>query len=281
MKFDYTSDLHLDFYINARSNPTERQVKNVFDKYFENKQSNILLIAGDLGHYPFQNLQILNFIKKLYGYDDIYTVEGNHSGYMVSKSQKYNYSNGKNKILDHKKILSEGGIKVLDGNTYDILDKENNKTIVIGGTDSWYDGTIYYQQSNGWYNSSGGIETHWKNTMNDSKMMNINDFYDIVKLEKEKLINLQNKCDIIVTHVKPVVESRYFQEKYKYDISNAYYSFDWIEKIVNDDKLKFWIYGHTHETEEWDVFGKILLCNALGYPKESKSKDLSIKSFEI
>jgi Icc-related predicted phosphoesterase len=281
MTFDYTSDLHLDFYFDSASNVNERKIRKIFDKYFEDKQSKYLLVAGDIGHYVNQNLIILNLIKKLYEYEDIFTVEGNHSGYMVSKSQKFQYGNGKNKIIDHMKILSEGGIKVLDGNSYNIID--NDKIITIGGANSWYDGSIYYQKTSGWYSSSGGIESHWKNTMNDSEMMNIKDFYDIVISEKEKLKKLINKCDIMVTHVKPVCEQRFFQDKYKDDITSAYYSFDWIENIINDEKLKIWVYGHTHETEEWDVFGKKLVCNALGYPKESNRSGLtkSIKSFDI
>jgi len=33
--------------------------------------------------------------------------------------------------------------------------------------------------------------------------------------EKEKLKVLKNKVDIMVTHVKPVCEPRYFNDKYK------------------------------------------------------------------
>jgi predicted phosphodiesterase len=274
MKFDYTSDLHLDFYINSRTNVNKKQIYNTFNKYFENKNSDYLIIAGDIGHYPKQNLDSLNYIKELFGYKDIFTVEGNHSGYMVSNAQKYKYKNGKNKILDHMKILQDGGIKILDGCTYDI------EGSIIGGCNSWYDGSVYYRHTAGWYNSAGGIESHWKSKMNDSKMMNINEFYNIVIEEKRKLTNLVNKCDVMVTHVKPVIEDRFMNEKYKNRIDNAYYSFDWIENIVNDDKLQAWVYGHTHEVEEFDVFGKKLVCNAFGYPKESKDLRI-IKTIEL
>jgi predicted phosphodiesterase len=278
MKFDYTSDLHLDIHI---KHDTYNQYRfQIFKKYFENKQSDNLIIAGDLGHDILQNIDFFKFLQNDIGYKEIFTVEGNHSGYMI-KNNDINFKNGLEKISYAKKLYKNIGIKILDGNSYELKDSDN-KIITIGGCDSWYDGSFYklYQYNQHVEISNKDILRFWKMSLNDSSYIEIDDFFPLFEEEKEKLLNLQNKCDIIVTHVKPLNKKEYFSGKYKNDLSNAFFCFDWEENIINDEKLKIWVYGHTHEIENFDFHGKKFLCNPYGYPAEINDKKY-LRTIEI
>jgi predicted phosphodiesterase len=276
MKFDYTSDLHIDIHINKNNKKNIKSYLNVFDNYFKNKKSDKLIIAGDLGHDIEQNLFFFKLLKKEYGYKEIFTVEGNHSGYLLKEEEKLKFKNGIEKIDFSKKLYFDNGINILDGNLYTL--NENNREIVIGGADSFYDG-LFLKELDGNYFNYDYVIKFWKNYMPDSNMMNLDNFLDIVNLEKEKLINLQNKCDVIVTHVKPVIQTKYFNGIYGKHPSNAFFSFDWENEIINDRKLKVWVYGHTHEIESHLINEKKLLCNPLGYKHELFNKE--IKTFTI
>jgi predicted phosphodiesterase len=278
MIIDYTSDLHLDIHIKYSKDNIETY-NQFWSKYFKNKRSDYLIIAGDLGHDIEQNLIFFKYLKEKRGYKDIFTVEGNHSGYLIKNNGK-EYIDGLEKIKYTKEIYLENGIKVLDGNYYTL--QENEKEILIGGCDSFYDGSFYklYKNNNGISISEEEIVNFWKMSLNDSYYMNILDFHELFESEKKKLEYLKGKCDIMVTHVKPVNKKEYFSGKYKNDLSNAFFSFDWEEKIISEEKLKVWIYGHTHEIEKFNISNKRLLCNPYGYPHEITDKKY-VRNFEI
>ena len=259
------SDTHFDFYFNSASTINERKVRGKFDEYFKNLSSEYLIIAGDIGHYPRQNLGILKLIKKIYGFKEIISVQGNHDLWRISKAQRNQFNNGLDKVKFQMDLFNDNGIHALDGNIIDI------EGIKVGGCNSWYDGAIYYNQVTGWYNSSGGIESYWKSYMNDSKMMNIDEFHSIFKAEKDKLLNIKGKCDIIITHVKPLIETIYQLDEFKGELSNCFYTFDYSEHIVDDSRLKAWVFGHTHDKQEWVVGDKKLYCNPYGYPSEKNN----------
>ena len=54
---------------------------------------NILIIAGDIGHNNKQNIQVLELIKKIFGYKHIIWVLGNHDFYLLDKSLGSDYDN--------------------------------------------------------------------------------------------------------------------------------------------------------------------------------------------
>jgi Icc-related predicted phosphoesterase len=275
MKIDYTSDLHLDTHIQHSIKDKSIYI-DIFEDYFKHKKSDILIIAGDLGHNIEQNSYFLKLLKTEFGYKDILTVEGNHSGYLMNDIEKSKFKNGLEKIKYTKEVYLNEGIKILDGNSYDIIDKD--RIITIGGCDSFYDGSYLRPMDIEMFNIKNIVQ-YWKGYMPDSRFMNLNNFQDYAKQEKDKLLKLYEKCDIVVTHVKPVSEIKYFQGKYKGKASNAFFGFNWGNKIIDDKKLKIWVYGHSHEEENFEINGKKLLCNPYGYQGETFNK--IIKSFTI
>lgn len=187
--------------------------------------------------------------------------------YLVNDKQRKMFPSGLHKSTYQQDLFAQNGIKVLDGTSYVV------NGITIGGASSFYDGTVYFRMSSGYYKSDGGLNALWKRTMNDSKMMRLDDFGQYAKDEKEKLRGLLGSVDLMVSHVKPVVSNKYFSPEFQGDITNAFYSFDFEEEIANSN-ISTWIYGHTHTVETFDFLGTQLLANPVGYPKEARGKFL-------
>jgi hypothetical protein len=185
------------------------------------------------------------------------------------------FPTGLHKIVYTQDLMTDNGIQVLDGTTFTLPDG-----VVIGGANSFYDGTIFYRQNHGYnYNSQGSLENYWKRTMNDSKYMRLESFHEYAKQQKDLLKGLKDQVDVMVTHVSPLVSSKFFHPKYQNDLSNAFYSFDFEEEIAMDTRLQYWVFGHTHEVSEYEFLGVKVLANPRGYPGEIKDK--TIKHFEV
>jgi len=267
MTIDIISDLHIDFYFKDSKQINKRVVLQLFDRIFRNKQSDILIIPGDLGHNNQQITDIIKIIKDNY-YEHIICVLGNHDYYLLSKNQskKYLY-NSLNRVKELRTMLNDiVGVDCLDGTIIEI------DGIKFGGCDSWYDGS-YYSTSM----SNDDIVKHWKSTMNDAKYIKgIDNFYDLVKIEQKKLDNIYLKSDVIITHISPSINNlpNYNDD----DKSNGYYTFNG-EDYLSNTTAKYWIFGHIHQSHEYEEYEVKCLSNPLGYPKQSK--DFSIKTIEI
>lgn len=277
MTFDYCSDTHFDFYFNPSSSISKNKMDKYISAHFGNKKSDYLFIAGDIGHYPKQNVQIMNALP--YDNDKIILVFGNHDYYVIGTKQKFEFKHYQHKVDYSKQLYKDNGFTVLDGDTLTV------NGITIGGCDSWYDGSFFYNipgMYGGWGQGSTPLSL-WKSNMNDANLIpGLADFYDIWMKEKVKLDSLLNKCDIMVTHVKPTIQPRFMQDEYKEDKVTSFYCFDWMDKIMEDSKVKIWLYGHTHIVEEYELFGsgKKIMANPFGYPSE-KDTDKLVKSFDF
>jgi predicted MPP superfamily phosphohydrolase len=94
MIIDILSDLHLDFYFPQEMEANVDAVKSIFDPiFFDNKKretGDLLIIAGDIGHYNHQNLQILKIFQAEY-YKHIVCVLGNHDYYLINRIAEEDY----------------------------------------------------------------------------------------------------------------------------------------------------------------------------------------------
>jgi predicted phosphodiesterase len=285
MKIDIISDLHQDFYIKEKNKQSPKFLKQVIDFADliineEQEPGEVLVLAGDFGHYNQQTMFLLIELKKTY--KDIIVVPGNHDRYLVSGAQisKYN-SKSSERIEELKTICTELSVHYLDGNIIEI----NN--VRFGGTGSWYN-----------LPSEMDINS-WKKVMNDSRY--IYDGYskqpygmyqsysqpsrnwDTQKFylsEKAKLINVSNeKCDVFITHValnEPSAEEGMFHE-YINDHNNIFYYTDNMQ-LLKDSKCKVHIHGHTHQNLDYTKDGIRIICNPLGYPGETYN---TIQQIEI
>ena len=107
MKIDILSDLHLDFYFNPTVDITTKNVKSFFDSIFtKDDDVDTLIIAGDIGHYNYQNIEVLKIIKKEY-YKNIICVLGNHDYYLLNDAIKKQYDNNSfNRVKEMRELIN-------------------------------------------------------------------------------------------------------------------------------------------------------------------------------
>lgn len=284
MQIDYVSDTHIDFWIselNTQNPKFQKQLSHYIDTVLKPKGSDILILAGDIGHYFKQDTEFILGLKKHYKH--ILLTFGNHDMYLVTKStqNKYLYDS-MNRLLEFKHwCKKQENIHFLDGNS-----------VVIEGT-SFAGAGMAWDGSYGkkFYNlTEYEMVEHWKQVMNDSKLIfsgkpHISvptayggnytecsfDPLEFFKEQKKKLNRIEY-CDVMISHYGPKVPDN-LKEEYKNRTSSFYY-FDGLEDI---DRLgcKFWVYGHTHEKID-EIYNECnLLCSPIGYPGENKSTEIS------
>ena len=271
---DYISDIHADFYI-KNTNPQSPKFHILIEKFCKSllpeKPGDILIIAGDLGHYNQQTKFILKYFKSIY--NDVIFVNGNHDLYLIgNQKEKYNYKS-EDRLKELEEIAKDTGTIYLDGDTVEI------NGIKYGGTA-------------GWYNLPNNEDLiHWRNSLNDSNL--IFDGYPIYGAysygamgrpdwdtqkyyiqQKENLKKL--KCDVLITHVAQVIPpGNVMNPLYRNDPGNIFYYVDNFE-LIKETGAKVYIYGHIQEYMRDDIK---IYCNPLGYPSERKQK--KIKQIEV
>ena len=278
MTIDILSDLHLDQYFN-KDNISIDAVTSIFKPIFTNNSqrepADILVIAGDIGHFNIQNIEILKIFQKEY-YKYIVCVLGNHEYYLIDNEQKEIYNNNSfNKIKHMQELINTNtNMYCLDGNIIEI------EGIKFGGCNSWYDSSYanYYYPTL----SNTDINTKWNTSSNDSKYIyGIKNFEDIKKLELEKIKCIYKKCDIMITHVNPSFKHEHINSAYENNILNTFFTSDCSE-FLKDGSMKYWIFGHAHDVIEYNLHNVKCICNPMGYPTESEYGDwVWIKSIEI
>ncbi len=234
-----------------------------------NSDFDVLVIAGDIGHYNDDNVYFLSLLAKYY--KKVLITWGNHDLYLLPNNrEKYNY-NSFNRLNEFKEMIKEiDNVVFLDGQ------KVEYQGITFWGSGLWYDVASL---------------SHWADYMNDAKYIydtkkpykivmpydwyptkfnfNTNRLY---KKELEKIEKL-DRADVIISHIPPI---NFGVSK---DMGDNYYFVPYGEKIIEKIKPKIWIFGHTHIKRDLK-FGKTrLICNPLGYPDENR--EFKIESVEV
>jgi len=283
MFIDILSDLHLDFYFSADTTTEIDAVKSIFDPiFFDNRKrdtGDVLVIAGDIGHYNHQNIEVLKIFKQEY-YKYIVCVLGNHDYYLINDTQKKKYkSNSFNRVKEMRELInSEENMYCLDGTLVEI------EGVVFGGFDSWYSGSYMinkYPQRPLDY-SRFSIDSIWKSFNNDSRYIyGVEYFDDIYNIELPKIENIYKKCDVFISHVNPSCKDEHISKSFRNQDSNTFFTFNG-EKYMILGSMKYWIFGHSHYEIKYDQHGVRCVCNPFGYPFESSyGDDVWIRSIEV
>jgi predicted phosphodiesterase len=271
------SDLHFDshFPITAAP-PTEDVVRRVFDPIFKTP-ADLLVIAGDLGHYNHQSRQLLKWLRRLY-FKNIVCVLGNHDYFLVNRIMQDDYDmNSFNRVEEMRDQLNNiEGVHCLNGNTVDI------NGVRFGGCDSWYDGKYWLANLNPYYlYCDHHIQEHWKLTMPDaSAIKGIKKYDEIWDIEKPKIEAVCQACDVMITHVMPSIDPQYVDRHYRSDKGTAFFTFNG-EKYLKETTAHTWIYGHSHTNQDVDVHGVRMLANQMGYRGEARKSAVEEKIIEI
>lgn len=291
MKVHYISDLHLDFWIKEMSESKKmiNQIEN-FIKNINFSEADVLIIAGDLGHYFVQKSVFLKIIKRFY--KNIIIVSGNHDRYLVSKKQQKKYSwSSDSRVNETKEFCKKiDGLYLLDGEELKI-----DGVTFAGVGMSWDDSFFNLFKKRNPNNYYPQVTTLFNNKMNDSKLIMdgykpypINygyggkelissfDPFEFFRKEYKKLQKISSNVDVMISHYGPIVPDD-IDENYNNPTTTFYY-FDGEYELKRISPQK-WVFGHTHKNHDFYINETNLICNPLGYPHEKTNQ--KIKCFEI
>jgi len=267
MNIDILSDIHIDFWVKSAQRTGKH--KRFIEQRIQPKSDNII-IAGDISHGMKSGIAFLKQLKNFY--KRVIVVFGNHDYYMPH-SEKDRYLNYKEKMIDYENKLRELGIDILTGQTIDV------DGVKIFGTGMWYDFSYAEKLRNGI--SDFVIGHNWDSGMNDANwikglkgehpLISYQNNLELFNVEYDKLMGDEFiLADIIVSHIPPLNEKKYFEERFQYDLLTGCFAFNGMN-LVDITTAKHWIYGHQHRISEQEVSGTKMICNALGYPNHDKN----------
>jgi DNA repair exonuclease SbcCD nuclease subunit len=264
MIIDILSDIHVDVYFKIDEEITEEKFKALYHWLLtthntRNCLGDVLVIAGDLGHYNSQIITVLKLLREHY-YKHIVCVLGNHD-YFVSDFIEENRKFDNSGFARAKELISNinalDGVYCLDGDVIEI------DGIKFGGAMGWYN-TAYAKTYCPNMNSSK-TEELWKTDMPDFKgIPEIENIHDLYAIEKPKIENVYNKCDIMITHINPSFKAEYSGPNFKGAPTNTFYSFNGHD-YLKEGSMKYWLYGHTHDKMEYTMHDVNVICNPMGY----------------
>ncbi|WP_064199104.1 metallophosphoesterase family protein [Brevibacillus brevis] len=266
MSFDLISDVHLDFWVKVE-NPLHKmvtQVRNFINSILPETPHKVLVIAGDLGHYNWQNKLFIEELKQTY--EHILIVAGNHDYYLVSANQEKQYRGRSiNRVIEMKEICNAyTNVHYFDGDTVEI------DGITYGGVGMWYDFS-YGMKELGY--SEEALYSKWWDIMNDSRLIKglLDKSFTFADEEKKKLDAIIEPSDVIITHVggdwSRVIGN------YKFDPVTSFYYFDGSQHFSKLEG-KVWCFGHTHQRYDYDAYGCWFVNAALGYPSEDTGRKI-------
>ncbi|MFA4135190.1 metallophosphoesterase [Brevibacillus sp. BD137] len=264
--FDLISDVHLDFWVKVE-NPLHKmvpQIKNFIKGILPDVHHKTLVIAGDLGHYNWQNRILIEELKQIY--EHILIVAGNHDYYLLSANQEKQYRGRSiNRVIEMKEICNAlTNVHYLDGDTVEI------DGTMYGGVGMWYDFS-YGIKELGY--SEEVLYSKWWDIMNDSRLIKglLDKTFTVADEEKKKLDAIIEPSDVIITHVGGDWSNA------DRDLVNSFYYFDGSTYFSKLDG-KVWCFGHTHQRYDYVANGCRFVNAALGYPDErNDQKILQIK----
>ena len=241
MNVRYFSDLHLEFIDPSKIEQLISKILPGIDK--------ICIFAGDIGN-PYQsNYDIfMNFISK--NFKKTFYIAGNHEYY------------NKTKTIEETNEFMKGYFQQFHNITFLNNNYEIYENYCFIGSTLWSKIT----------NPSYEINDVYKIPYFDYIQYNRLNMLSIDFLE-DTLQN--NKNCIVITHHMP--SDSLIDIKYKTPQMLPYNQWfycnmdEFIE--VNRNKIKCWIYGHTHTSSNVIINEIPFLCNPIGYPNENKILD--------
>lgn len=261
MKFDYASDLHVDFHRTSQIN------------WEEEVNSKKLIIAGDTANSP--EVAYMEICKASQVYDRVIVVSGNHEYYSGRARRVHEIARTFQRLVEdipNVTLLTTGRIWASIGHDTGIF-----------GCNGWYDWAPYQDLTR------ERNFRNWKAELNDSRQIQFDIFPDkmaeIESMELEASLDEAVSCfginkAIVVTHTLPLMVLA-AKPPYPYYYLNPSYVNTLMGEIVKkwNHVIKVWVHGHSHFPCDVTFNGIRFLRNPRGYPNENR--DWKIESFEI
>ena len=247
--FQYVSDLHLEYY-----NENMNKIRKLFiEPLVKSKgDAKYLLLAGDVGRPT--NMSYQTFLQELSShYERIFVTTGNHEYYKMQCGT----------IADLDEVCRDAcaragnNVVFLQNERYDI----DQDLCIFGGT-FWTD--IPPQKR--------GIVS---DCINDYRLIQNFTPAASTAMHKHAVASLSSELKshpekkwIVMSHHMPSFSL--IDEKYKKgNMTDINYAFASDVVIAKDDRIKAWVYGHTHTPSRCGKF----FCNPIGYPGERREGD--------
>jgi predicted phosphohydrolase len=241
MKIRYFSDLHLEF---IKPNIMDKFLKNILEGPDE-----ICICAGDIGN-PYQpNYDIfMNFMSK--NFIKTFVIPGNHEYYNKIKN-----------ISETNEFLHEY-FKKFDNISFLNNSYEYYENFCFVGT------TLWSKITNPFY------ETNDCSQIPDFDYIKYNQLNSISIGFLEYTLYNNINCIIITHHVpsNSLIDMKYKKQNMIHYNQWFYCDMDSLIE-TQKDKIKCWIYGHTHTPSEKIISDIPFLCNPIGYPNENNKSD--------
>lgn len=293
MKIDFISDIHMDShcYIQATTEqvlrdveyPNRERVVQFCQGLLKETPGDVLVVAGDLSNLNNYSFAFLKEMVGVYGQGRVMIVPGNHDYYIFDKFNKDFYQgNSFNRIIELMDGCEKLGVVFLNGQIVDV------GGIKFTGVGCFYDD--YYARLIHFL-SPKFIKCRWALVMNDynhiyvpegnpfsckvGKRVDTINFNKFSKYQSDKLSGSYGLADVVVSHVAPTfVHLKPHRKNY----TSTFFQFDGRHMVNSADKRK-WIFGHTHDNDDFAIGGLEFHCNPLGYRGENH--DVFIRSFEL
>lgn len=235
MKISLESDLHIEMGPNIGYSKT----------------SDVHVCAGDIGLV--QNLpQLKKYFDKVKEHTNhIIYVLGNHEFY------KHDYPKALEEIAE---FAQKEGIHLLD----ESLGTDN---LVIDGITFW-GSTLWTDLNNGdWF-----VKQKIGHGMNDFRIIGNSakgegagfSADDSIAINKQTREKINWDADVIITHHHPL-----YRNHSRFPVNDITYGFcnTGLEDQIWDSKVKYWLFGHTHDSTSEILNGTHVISNQQGYPR--------------
>lgn len=266
--FDYISDLHVDL--------SDKEIFDDVDSFAETKKSDILVINGDCSNNSFMTIEIIKQFAEFYKH--IVFTDGNHEHYnsvLLKQNERILFNFAQN----------SDNIHYLNGNTVTI-----GNTAFIGAN-GWYD----FCGSNGLY-TPDYERAIWNMSSNDSSFIDFgNENPELLAVDQSIEIeeniwkssnNDKIKNIVVMTHTVPIREGVVGEDHPWFKYNGSFFC-----KALNDiasnvgmskfDKLRYWMFGHTHLPSKTRKENVDFICHPRGYPGEPNYRNYKQLTLEL
>ena len=252
-KFQLFSDIHLEF------NKSFPKIPPLED---------YLILAGDIGKINTTNYKLF-FDYCSTNWKKVFYILGNHEYYHSNKS--YHRLNEDYHIF----IRQYPNVFLLDNSHYDV----SHNLRIIGST-LWSNPTSIEGFND--FVKIKEVNDH----INSKLGMSVQTFKRLHKESSDYLTSEISKNDknlLVITHFPPTQQNT-SHPKYKSQSQaiRDYFASNMIDNVPQENKIKGWIFGHTHFSTSVELSNKIkLMSNQMGYPNEDDINMNCKGSFEI
>ncbi len=242
VKIRYLSDLHLEFI-------KEHKIVKFINNNIKPNIEEVCILTGDIGNPYKKNYDVfMNFIN--ISFKKTFVITGNHEYY------------NKTKTIEETNIYLIEYFKQFDNITFLNNSYEYYEDYCFIGTTLWSKITNPIYEINDVFN------------IPNFDYIKYNELNKICVEFLEQTLENNSNC-IVITHHMPL--ESLINDKYKtlqMKPYNQWFYCDMNELITKQkDKIKCWIYGHTHTPLDTTINDIPFLCNPIGYPNENKKLD--------